>query len=279
MLLDDPSIQVTTLGPDDEEPELAVVGGIHGDEPAGVRAVRTVLETEPALERPVKFVLANPAAAEAHRRYLDTDMNRTFPGDADADAKEDRLAAQLVDELEDCLVLSIHTTHSCDDPIAFVERTNEHSTTLAANLPVPYVVDEYDTADGAFVHHADVVSVEAGKQLSDDATENAIDLVRAFLRRTDALPDDPPECDPDFYSMREPVDKPEEKDEYELLVDNFSQVDAGETYAEAGDEELEADEPFVPILMSECGYEERFGYRGEQVGETLEEARESWESR
>ncbi len=45
-----------------------------------------------------------------------------------------------------------------------------------------------------------------------------------------------------------------------------------------GDEELVADEPFVPVLMSECGYRDIFGYRAHVAGETLAEARDHWTS-
>ncbi|WP_267639627.1 succinylglutamate desuccinylase/aspartoacylase domain-containing protein [Haloarchaeobius amylolyticus] len=271
------AIDVEVLGPtDEEEPSLAVVGGIHGDEPAGVRAIRQVLEEPPDLQRPVKLVLANPPATAAHRRYLDTDMNRSFPGSTDADAREERLAAELASELADCTTLSIHTTHSHDEPIALVDRDNPRAQEVADALPVEHVVDEQQAADGAFTGCEGVVSVEAGRQLSENATENAVSLVRAFLQLTDARPGEPDTVDSSFYSLREAVEKPVDGEAAELVVDNFEQVEGGETYARADGTELVTEEPFVPILMSECGYDDIFGYRGEHVGDDLESARETW---
>ena len=123
---------------------------------------------------------------------------------------------------------------------------------------------------------AEAVQAEVGRQLTETATENARDVVRAFLQLTDALPGDPPSSpEPDYYTMVEAVEKPS-AETYDLLVENFERCEAGTTYARAGGDELVADEPFVPILMSETGYDDIFGYRGRVAGESLEEARETW---
>lgn len=270
----DVDIDVTVLG--DGDPDLAVVGGVHGDEPSGLRAIRHVLDTEPDLQRPVKFVVANPPATVAHRRYLDVDMNRTFPGDRNSKDRERQLAAQLREEIEGSLVLSMHSTHSSAEPLAFVSGDHPDAQAAAARLPLDHVVNHDPAVDGAFTSCECVVSVEVGRQLTEDATTNATKLVRAFLRLTDALPDDPKTGSPTFYTMRDAVEKPADEDEVSLLVDNFERVDAGAAYAATPDEEYAADDPFYPILMSETGYEDIFGYRGERVADSLADAREAW---
>lgn len=270
----DVAIDVTVLG--DGDPELTIVGGIHGDEPSGVRAIRRVIEREPDLQRPVQFIVANPPAAVAHRRYLDADMNRNFPGSRDASARERRLAAELTDAVTDTTVLSIHSTHSTVDPIAFVSKDHPIAQGVAASLPVEHVVNHNPVVDGAFTSCRRVVSVEAGRQLTDAATHNAARIVRTFLRLTDALPDEPEPGNPDYYTLTEEVAKPSDGEGYQLYVDNFSVVESGDTYAATEDAEFVADDPFRPVLMSETGYEEIFGYKGRKVGDTLSQARNAW---
>jgi succinylglutamate desuccinylase len=270
---DDVHIDTTVLG--DGDPEVAVVGGIHGDEPSGVRAIQHVLDRDPDLERPVKFVLGNPAAAVAHRRYLDEDMNRAFPGDPDADTREGRLAAELREALADCTVLSIHATHSAVEPLAFVSGDHPDAQAVAAQLPVDHVVNHDPAVDGAFTSCEQVVTVEAGRQVTESATQNATKLVRAFLRLTDTLPGDPATGSPDFYTLDSEVPKPSDED-VQLRADNFEPVEEGETWAETTSEEFVAEQSFYPILMSETGYEDSFGYRGEFAGDTLADAREAW---
>lgn len=278
MFGDDVDIAVTVLG--EGEIDLTVVGGIHGDEPSGVRAIRRAIEAEPDLERAVQFVVANPPASVAHRRYIDVDMNRIFPGDADAEARERRLAAQLSEAVEGNTVLSIHSTHSSVKPLAFVSGEHPVAQAVASRLPLEYVVNHDPVVDGAFTSCERVVSVEAGRRLTEDATANATDIVRAFLRLTGALPDEPTTGDPDFYTLTEEVEKPDEADEYRLLADNFRPVEEGETFAKTAgadtDAELVADQSFQPVLMSETGYDDIFGYKGRKVGTSLSEARDDW---
>lgn len=265
---------VVDLGPG--EPQVAVVAGIHGDEPSGVRAVRTLLEQEPDLEAGVRFLLGNPAAFLANRRYLDVDLNRVFPGSRTADERERRLAAALCDLTADLPTLSLHATHSQPEPMALVDLRADIAT-LAADLPVPSVVDETTAIEGTFTDCSSVVTIEAGCQHTEEAVDTALDQVRAFLQLTDVLDGELGGSNPRFYRLDEVVQKPPDA-AYELRVENFEPVSAGTTYATAGDEAFVAERPFVPVLMSECGYDEIFGYRGTHLGDTLAAARRAVES-
>ncbi|SDF89491.1 hypothetical protein SAMN05216218_1118 [Halorientalis regularis] len=63
---------------------------------------------------------------------------------------------------------------------------------------------------------------------------------------------------------------------YDLLVDNFEVVEPGTTVARSDRGEYVADSSFVPILMSETGYDDILGYKGAVAGETLSSARNAW---
>lgn len=262
---------VTVRGPGD--PELAVVGGVHGDEPGGVRAVRRLREADLDLRRGVAFVIANPAAVAAGERFLDSDLNRQFPGEPDGD-REQRLAADLCERLGSLTTLSIHGTRSRPVPFAFAHRDDPEQFDVAAELPVPHVVDHTGVTEGTVTTCGTAVEVEVGPQGTDAAAESAEHQAGAFLRRLDALPGEEPDTDPDFYRMTDPEPKPP-ADSHEVFVSNFERVASGTAYARAGDRTLSADEPFYPILFSGDGYDDIFGYRGEQLGESLAEAREA----
>ena len=113
-------MRVERLG--EGEPELAVVGGIHGDEPCGSRGVEHFLKERPDLERPVAFIIANEEATAASRRYIDADLNRSFPGDPDGDAHESRLAHAVGETVGDCVTLALHSTQSYDRMFALVDE-------------------------------------------------------------------------------------------------------------------------------------------------------------
>jgi len=124
----------------DGPPEVAIVGAIHGDEPCGARAVERLVDENPAVERPIKLILANEAALEAGVRYLDADLNRSFPGDPDAESHEGRLANRLQSELVGCSTLAIHSTQSYAEPFVVVDSMDEVARAVAPHLPVDAVI-------------------------------------------------------------------------------------------------------------------------------------------
>jgi hypothetical protein len=259
-------MRVETLG--EGSAEIAVVGGIHGDEPCGVNAVETLLEERPAVDRPVKCIVANEAAIERDVRYVEEDLNRAFPGDPDGSTHERRLAHHISLEVADCQVLSLHSTQSYGGTFALVNRVGEYERRICPRFSVDTVVETCDFTGGRMFEVVDrLVEVECGFQGSEAASENAILLAREFLAATGALPDyeTPHQHGLRVFRLTEPVHKAAAA-AYEVYAENFEQVPAGHTYASAGDRSYVAEEDFYPVLMSAYGYEDVFGYAAKQVG-------------
>lgn len=258
--------EVTVRGAN--EPEVVVVGGVHGDETGGVRAVRRLREADLDLQRGVAFVLANPQAIDAGERFLDSDLNRRFPGDPDGD-REQRLAARLCSLIEDRPTLSLHGTHSRPTPFALVHRSQPQEFDLAAGLPVPQVVDHWGVNENTITTCGVTVEIEVGPQGTDGAAASAERQALAFLQEVDALPGEPPDADPVFFHMSEAIPKPP-GETYDVHVENFERVDAGEAYASVDGSDLVAGQPFYPVLMSAHGSPTVLGYRGDRLADSLE---------
>jgi predicted deacylase len=248
-------------------PEIAVVAGIHGDELGGVRAVERLLDESLTADRPVKFVIANEEAIEAGERYLEADLNRSFPGDSDADEHERRLAAAVSDEIEGCLTLALHSTQSHAEPFAVVDGIDDMARDICPRLSVAAVVETSEYIQGRIFVATDAIEVETGFQGSDQSEENALRIVREFLTATGVLPGDTIRREVPAYKLLYPIDK-EPADEYEVFAENFECVDAGEPFAAADGVELTAEDDFYPVLLSPYGYANVFGYAAEKL-ETL----------
>jgi predicted deacylase len=267
-------MQIHQLG--EGQPELAVIAGIHGDEPCGVRAVERLLAEEPAVERPVKFIIANEAALERGERLVDEDLNRAFPGDPDGDTHESQLAHELAREVQGCTVLALHSTQSYPEPIAVIDTVDEIARSLAPLLPVEVLIETDEHTDGRLIEHAHTIEVECGLQGTDQAAENGYWLIRAFLAASNVLAPPtsderlaaPERSDVQVFRLDGPIPKPPGR-EYDVVVPNFEKVEAGERFAIADGEALTADEPFYPVLLSAEGYDDIFGYAAAAVG-TLE---------
>lgn len=251
----------------DGDPEVAVVGGIHGDEPCGVHAVETLLEASPTVERPVAFVIANEAAIERGQRYVDTDLNRSFPGSPDG-SREERLAARLVEEIGDCTTLALHSTRSYGGMFALVDTIDDLARSVCPRLPIDAVIETDGSNEGRiFDGIPATIEVECGYQGSEQAADNAVVLTRAFLQAVGVLPaasrTEP--RDVPVYELGDPIPKAM-GEVYEVYADNFEEVGAGEAFAATDGEPLVADEPFHPVLLSPDGYEDVFGYTAERTG-------------
>lgn len=253
-------------------PEVAVVGGIHGDEPAGVRAVEHVRSADLEFNGSVTLVIANEEALDRGVRYVEEDLNRAFPRQGTdpaahsfGDTHEGRLAERLYDLLADKLTLAVHSTQSHPEPFAVVVDPDTRRLEVCASLPVASVVDSSKLSEGRLLEARPTVEIEAGAQGSESAAVNAERIARAFLAATGATaepvrPDRKP-----LYRLDHPIQKPSGGD-YEVVVDNFEVVPEGEPFATVDGEPRLAEHPFVPVLVSAYGYEDLFGYAATQVG-------------
>jgi len=104
-------------------PTALVQAGIHGDEVAGVHALQELLEDElrPTHGRLIVVPVMNPPAYRARERKTPggLDLNRCFPGDAQAPEREVRLARRFMDLVLDerpALVVTLHESHKRYDP-------------------------------------------------------------------------------------------------------------------------------------------------------------------
>lgn len=257
-------MRVETLG--QGEPRLAIVGAIHGDEPCGAQAIETLLDERPPLRRPVKCIIANEAALARGERYVDVDMNRGFPGSPTAEAHERRLAAQLLNEIQGCLTLSLHSTQSDDRPFAIVKELSPAATAICPYLSVEHVVETGDCIEDALVHHTPVIEIECGRQESKQATENAVQLVQEFLAVTGAWSQSSVEKSvTSIYRLQNPIPK-ERPVSCAVHVENFEAVPVGTPFASLDDTAITAEETFYPVLLSADGYETQFGYTATLTG-------------
>ncbi len=124
-----PTIYLHVFEAEAPGPTALIQAGIHGDEVAGVHALEEMLEAGLRPDRGRLLVLPrmNPAAYRARLRaapsgtpgWAGLDLNRCFPGSADSEEAERRLARRLMDLVEDerpALVATLHESQKRYDP-------------------------------------------------------------------------------------------------------------------------------------------------------------------
>lgn len=254
-------------------PRVAVVGGIHGDEPAGERVVDRLVDDldDDDVDGTVQLLVANEPALAAGERYTATDLNRAFPGAVDGDEYERALAVRVVDVLEGAdAILALHTSRSAPPPFAIYSRLTESVRRTVTGLPVEYVLDagslRSTTLDSTLDH---TVSIEIGRQGSEEAAGFGDEAARAFLRAHGVLSDEAPTfTETTVVEGHEEV--PKGGGEPHVYYENFEEIPVGEVFArdDVHTHRVER-EGLVPVLASEQGYSDIFGLYG-SVRETLE---------
>jgi hypothetical protein len=157
----------------------------------------------------------------------------------------------------------MHSTQSHSEPFAIVNGLSEPAATICPQLPITAIVDPGRFVEGRLFTSVDTIEVECGLQGTDTAAENADRLTRAFLTAVGALPGDTQSRTLPVYKLVDRIQK-NQATTYEVFVENFERVDAGDPIAAADGDTQIAEEPFYPVLMSSHGYRDVFGYAAEK---------------
>ncbi|MFB6215522.1 MAG: succinylglutamate desuccinylase/aspartoacylase family protein, partial [Candidatus Aenigmatarchaeota archaeon] len=208
----------------------------------------------------VQFVIANEEALEQEKRFVDVDINRSFPGDKDSDQHEERLAAQIIEELEGLKVLDIHSTRSYPEPFVTLKTVDERTLDLVKSAGVEKAV-YFPNPSGASNEFLEGIIVETGLQQTEQAAENAYDIIINFLAAEGVIDRPFRETDPEIYEYYETV----EGKGYRFIAENFEKVEKGEVFARKDGEDMVAEEDFYPVLMSTHGYENILGFKARKL--------------
>jgi predicted deacylase len=194
-------------------PTLLVLGGVHGNEPAGVQACERVLQTLAARELPIAGRLlalaGNLPALAAQRRYLVRDLNRGWSAAAIASLRraapadlssEDQQQIELLDAFEQALAtaagpvvfIDLHSSSADGPPFLCLADTIDNRD-LGLLTGVPIILGIEETIDGAslewFANHGVVaLAVEGGRHLHPETVRNHEAVLWLLLAELGMLP-------------------------------------------------------------------------------------------
>lgn len=209
------TLEVGSLVGQGAGPTLILVGGIHGNEPAGVEACRGALaRLDPgAIAGEVIALRGNPPALAAGRRYLARDLNRQWTpaliaaarSAVDADPETDALAA-LADRIDQALArargpvfaLDLHTTSAEGIPFAIAGGAGADRS-FAREVPLSVIVGLQESLGGTLTECLAArgcvsLAVEGGQNESPAAIANleaviTVALAASGVARPPALDD------------------------------------------------------------------------------------------
>jgi hypothetical protein len=159
--------------------KILVVGGMHGNEPLGIELVKA-LRNKPINN--VDAVFANERAIQQNVRFVDQDLNRTFPGSVNGKTYEQRRAAWLIEKAKHYdIVLDFHNTYCSGNDCCFIgEQAKPILTQTAGFLDLRRViVANYDCLNK---YAKNCISIEISLDSPINSTELWYDRVRLLAQ-------------------------------------------------------------------------------------------------
>jgi len=204
-------------------PSLLVLAGIHGNEPAGIKALQLVhkmLEVEPITNPSFDFkgeiigLIGNLGACQKEVRFIDEDLNRIWteervtrindPSSHHISSEEKELKEllryiqQYIEKKrpEKLYILDLHTTSS-DGGIFVIPTDDDESVKIASNLYSPVILGIIDGIQGTTLHYfkrsifKNVVTVamtfEGGQHEDDMSVNRCIAAIVNCLRSIECV--------------------------------------------------------------------------------------------
>lgn len=184
---------------------LVVNVATHGNEVLPVIAAHKAIELlkNQHIDGCVRFTVANPPALRVNKRFIESDLNRIYPGKSDGTIEE-RLATEMFPYIDSVpFVLDMHTSPNTPPFVVMVDRSRGHlefaehlgiqDIALLVMKPEPHSMVQ-------FAHYG--VGVELGLHNDETVIERGVHVIANVMRGIGMLPmRDIPRPDYRYYAM------------------------------------------------------------------------------
>jgi predicted deacylase len=164
------------------KPVVGVVGLVHGNEPCGGYAIDKLMNIKPK-KGTLILIKANTEAEKVNKRYVETNLNRAFPGKEDGKIEE-RIAYELFPFVQMCdYLLDLHSTSQESEPFIILNEDNEARSKLGSKLGVKNFIELGGIIGGTLMDNEGVkLTVECGQHDSQEAKDVAVKVSNNFLK-------------------------------------------------------------------------------------------------
>ncbi len=240
--------------------------GTHGNEKIGLRVAKEINKLN-IPSKTLEIQVANPKALELGKRFVESDLNRSFPGKKNG-TYEERLALKLSKKIKSAdIVIDIHSTTSSLRDAIIVTKLDKKTLSYVKAIEPKYVLIMGVTKNIALISQAKIgLAFEYGKDNDAQAINKTVTGVKRILNQAGIITGKGSTKNSVINYFR--VTKSLKKIKgYKLLksIKNYRMVQAGEPYATNGKEYLITKEDFYPILFGEKNYKDIYGFIGKRV--------------
>lgn len=192
-------------------PTVVFIGGIHGNEPAGVLALEEIMpiiqKNRAILKGNVFAIKGNLQALAAKTRFIDQDLNRIWTGSILSQIKEKTILNAEETEAKEILELIEHLLHAPEEQICFFDLHTTSAPSIpfitindmlinrefVSPFPVPKILGLEEFLKGpllSFINGKGHVAVgfEAGQHQDPMAVSNCVSFIKLCLIQSGSFP-------------------------------------------------------------------------------------------
>ncbi len=251
--------------------KILIVGSTHGHEKIGQYVIHELRKKVPKLIS-LEYIIGNPKAAEKNIPFVESDLNRVFPGNPRG-TYEERLANQLRKKIMEVdLVIDIHSTKTTDyssNSMLIITKLDQQTRMLIEIINPPKVLLMKYKNTNALISEAKIgIAFEYGRDNSKKVLNATLHDIGNLLVHNTLLKQNPFKFKKNIiktqYFEVYDVCKKEFEGSFKIKKDfeNFKLLKKGQIIGKKEDGELLlADEDFYPIMFGKNRYTTILGFK------------------
>lgn len=215
--------------------------GVHGNEHSPVNAAKRVLNQD-------QYLVCNPQALQINRRFVESDLNRSFPG-VQGMTLEERIAQKLIKLLANKpLVLDVHTATCATPPFIITTNLSEKHIDLVRRTGIKKVVlmsREFGAGKSLIDFAQTGISLESGREKSTKTQE----IIEKIIFKT--IANQSTKTSLDIFEVVKTMVKSKPKELLLTEVRSFKLIKVGTIITNLG---RKAEFDFYPVLARSKNY-------------------------
>lgn len=238
----------------------------HGDERIGVKVAEKIKKL--GISKDVLIVqIANKRALDLNTRYIDQDLNRSFPGKKNGNY-EQSLAYKLSPIIKSAdVVIDIHSTTSGLKDALIVTKLDTQTLECVKAIQPKHLLIMNATKRNALISQAKIgIGFEYGKDKDPITVRETTLGIKRLLKHLGLINIRLPQrkITTNYFNVTSTIKKPRD---YSLVkgIKNYQLISKGSVYATNGKKTLIAKEDFYPILFGEKKYKDIFGFSAQKI--------------
>lgn len=217
----------------------------HGNEITPLRVIEKYFKNR------IDYLVANKEALEKNKRFIDTDLNRSFLGNKNG-SKEEKIAYKLKKVLyEYDQIIDLHTT-SVFSPIFII--------TTSLSLKHQELIDKLDIKRVVYMEKSiakgnsliDNVSLGVSVEKGREGSKNSLNSFKKFI--SEFLENKNPKIKKEYFVVFDILRKINSKEKLEELIKSFKLVKRGMVISRTKNKKRIAIVNFYPIMPGEKSY-------------------------